>query len=276
MKLKRVFLLILAFTLSATMAGAAEKFSPAKKKSVVPTASKGKYKGYKDPATGMEFVYVKGGCFPMGSDDPDARPDEKPVHEVCLSDFYIGKHEVTLAQWEKIMGRHEQTDSGCGPECALHAVSWDMAQQFITKLNAKSKGNYRLPTEAEWEYAARSGGKAETWSGTNDVKDLGAYAFYKDSSGERRHPGGKKKPNGLGIHDMSGNFFEWCQDWYDEGYYGKSPKDNPTGPASGEKRVLRGGAFSRDASEIRTTRREADDPTVWDGDYGFRLVKPVK
>lgn len=278
MTLRRLLVLTVALTVAANVAGAADTGGKQGKKKggVTKSAVKGEKNVYKDPTTGMEFVFVKGGCFTMGSDSPDARPDEKPLHEVCVSDFYIGKHEVTLPEWEKIMGPHEQADTGCGKGCAAHAVSWEMAQQFIEKLNARSSARYRLPTEAEWEYAARSGGKSEIWAGTSDPAMLKEFAVYRETAKERRHPSGTKKPNGLGLYDMSGNFLEWCQDWYDEGYYAKSPKENPTGPATGTKRVLRGGAFSRDAGEIRTTSRDADEPSVWDGDYGFRLVKPVK
>lgn len=273
--MKRVLTLCAAgmFLMAAATGNAApkgKKTAPAK----APAASK----EYRDPTTGMPFVFVKGGCFRMGSDAPDANPNEKPVHEVCVSDFSIGKFEVTLAEWEKVMGSlPEQTNKECGTSCPVNAVSWEMVQEFIGKLNQKSGQNYRLPTEAEWEYAARSGGKDEKWAGTSDEKSLQDYAFFYDPKQTTTlYMTGKKKPNGLGIHDMSGNVQEWLQDWYDETYYAVSPKDDPTGPATGTKRVVRGGAASSLPIDVRTTHRAGDDPTVWDGDYGFRLVKPSK
>lgn len=260
-------------SLSATVDAASPKSAKSQKGA---SAAKEKEKGYKDKATGMEFVFVKGGCFAMGSDSADANPDEKPVHEVCLADYYIGKHEVTQAQWAKIMGPNKNADE-CGSDCPVNAVSWEMAQEFIAALNKESKGAYRLPTEAEWEYAARSGGTGDIWSGTSDKKALSKYAyFYDPKQTVNIYKVGTKLPNGLGIYDMSGNVRELVQDWYDEGYYAAAPKDNPTGPASGTKRVIRGGASSCDPMELRATHRFTDEPQVWDGGYGFRVVKPAK
>lgn len=229
-----------------------------------------------DSITGMQFVLVKGGCFNMGDTFGVGEKNEKPVHEVCVSDFYFGKHEVTQSQWEKVMGNNPASQKGCGPECPVEKISWIMAQEFIVKLNSKDGPQYRLPTEAEWEYAARSGGKKDKWAGTSDEGALEKYAWYDKNSDTVTHPVGNREPNSLGLYDMSGNVLEWCQDWYSEGYYGVSPKDNPPGPSSGQKRVLRGGLYAGQAKELRVTARVGDDIDVQDGSNGFRLVRAVR
>jgi formylglycine-generating enzyme required for sulfatase activity len=166
--------------------------------------------GGTDPTTGMEFVAVPGGCFQMGDTFGDRESDEKPVHQVCVSDFSIGKYEVTQGQWKAVMDSNPSRFSSCGDNCPVESVSWDDAQQFIRRLNKQSSTSYRLPTEAEWEYAARSGGKREKYSGGNDVD---AVAWYYGNSA-KTHSVGQKQPNGLGIFDMSGNVWEWCSDWF--------------------------------------------------------------
>lgn len=274
MRLRSVFAVGMVILIGA---GAADAASAAKSaKGVKPTnSSSDKPKSFKDAATGMEFTLVKGGCFAMGSDSAEANADEKPVHEVCLQDFYIGRFEVTQAQWAKVMGPNKNADQ-CGPDCPVNAVSWDMTQEFLAALNKTSKETYRLPTEAEWEYAARSGGKNDSWAGTSDVKSLAKYAHYYDPKQTVTiYKKGTKSPNALGIYDMSGNVMEWVQDWYDAGYYSTAPKENPTGPANGTKRVIRGGSATSDPKTLRTTDRFTDEPQVWDGNYGFRVVKPV-
>lgn len=223
----------------------------------------------------LEFVDIKGGCYQMGDTFGGGEPDEKPVHEVCVSDFSMARYEVTLHQWETVMGKQPASANPCGPDCPVDAVSWNMAQEFVGKMNSGSGKQYRLPTEAEWEYAARSGGKDEQWSGTSAEDGLGEFAWYLKNSGNQQHTTGQKKPNGLGLHDMSGNVAEWCQDWYGADYYAISPKDNPVGPAAGEKRVVRGGG-PYDSRDVRTPERHSDAPDIVDGDYGFRLVRPVK
>lgn len=275
MRLRTVLAVGMVILIGAGAADAASAAKSTKSKKETKAVTE-KTTSFKDTATGMEFVFVKGGCFAMGSDSPDAKPAEKPVHEVCLQDFYIGKYEVTQAQWTKVMGPNKNA-SECGDDCPVNAVSWDMIQEFLATLNKTSKGAYRLPTEAEWEYAARSGGKSDIWSGTSDQQSLAKYAYHYDPKQTViLYKVGKKNPNALGIYDMSGNVLEWVQDWYDAGYYSVAPKDNPAGPATGTQRVLRGGSSSRDPYELRSTNRYADDPQVWDGDYGFRVVKPVK
>jgi formylglycine-generating enzyme required for sulfatase activity len=237
-----------------------------------------------EPATGMELVFVEGGCYQMGDTFGDGKSDEKPVHEVCVDDFYIGKYEVTQGQWEAIMGRDKYSKffNECGDNCPVVNVSWSDIQNFINRLNEKTGKKYRLPTEAEWEYAARSGGKNEKWAGTSNELEVGDYTWYDKNSGSKTHPVGQKKPNGLGIYDMSGNVWEWLNDWYDENYYKNSPKDNPNGPSSGTPRVLRGGSWDNDASDTRIANRYGLVPggSIGRGrgfsSSGFRLAFPVK
>ena len=231
-------------------------------------------KTFKDAATGMEMIFVKGGCYQMGDTFGDGGKDEKPVHDVCVSDFYMGKHEVTQGQWKRIMGNNPSSFSSCGDNCPVENVSWNDVQNFIGKLNSRTGKRYRLPTEAEWEYAARSGGKSEKWSGTSSESSLGDYAWYISNSGRRTHPVGQKQPNGLGLHDMSGNVWEWCQDWYGSNYYGGSGRDNPVGPSSGSYRVIRGGGWSGSAASARAAFRSGYLPDDRYYDLGFRLALP--
>jgi formylglycine-generating enzyme required for sulfatase activity len=227
----------------------------------------------KDPVTGMEFVFVEGSCFQMGDTFGDGRDDEKPVHEVCVSDFSIGKYEVTQGQWQKIMGSNPSSFSSCGEDCPVENVSWDAAQAFIQILSTKSGKKYRLPTEAEWEYAARSGGKQEKYSGGGDID---AVAWSSRNSGRQTHPVGRKQANGLGVYDMSGNVWEWVNDWYHRDYYEKSLRDNPQGPTTGSYRVNRGGSWYADPASVRASVRYSDVPGLRYYSLGFRLVAPVQ
>ncbi|MBF0327821.1 MAG: SUMF1/EgtB/PvdO family nonheme iron enzyme [Nitrospirae bacterium] len=220
-----------------------------------------------------EFVFVRGGCFQMGDTFGDGDNDEKPAHEVCVDDFHIGKYEVTQGQWKAVMGVNPSYFKNCGDSCPIEQVSWNDTQEFIRKLNEKSgDDNYRLPTEAEWEYAARSGGRPEKYSGGSDIESV---AWYSYNSGNKTYPVGIKLPNGLGIYDMTGNVLEWCQDWYSENYYSESLRNNPTGPSTGQSRILRGGSWGFNARTSRTTFRHWHLPTY--GYFvGFRLAKPSK
>jgi formylglycine-generating enzyme required for sulfatase activity len=222
---------------------------------------------------GMEFSPVPAGCFQMGDNSDNSEDDEKPVHEVCLDAFAIGTFEVTQLQWKKVMGNNPSQFKDCGDNCPVESVSWIDVQTFISKLNKQSGSAYRLPTEAEWEYAARSGGKQETFSGGNDPNKV---SWNEGNSGQTTHPVGKKAPNGLGIYDMSGNVWEWTADWYAEDFYGKSPKQNPAGPASGKFRVNRGGSWYIEADNVRTTIRSSSEPTRFTSNIGFRLAAPIK
>jgi formylglycine-generating enzyme required for sulfatase activity len=219
----------------------------------------------------MEFVFIKGGCFEMGDTFGDGSKDEKPVHEVCVGDYFLGKYEVTQGQWQTVMGSNPSYFKNCGSNCPVEQVSWNDVQEFISRLNQRSGKRFRLPTEAEWEYAVRSGGEWMKWSGTSSEGELGQYAWYSWNSGGRTYPVGEKRPNGLGLYDMAGNVWEWCSDWYGENYYQGSPRNNPEGPGNGSSRVLRGGSWASDPWHMRTGNRDADDPLFRDYYYGIRL-----
>ena len=211
----------------------------------------------------LNMIYVEGGTFAMGSTSGDN--DEKPVHNVTLDSYYIGETEITQAQWRAIMGTNPS--SYTGDNRPVENVSWEDAQKFCKKLSELTGKRYVLPTEAQWEYAARGGNKSKgyTYSGSNSVGEVAKY----DSSGG--HSSVKsKKPNELGIYDMSGNVYEWCSDWY--GSYGSSAQTNPQGPSSGSKRVLRGGSWDRNSSYCRAANRNYYDPSGRYGNYGFRVV----
>ncbi|HIJ86944.1 MAG TPA: SUMF1/EgtB/PvdO family nonheme iron enzyme [Desulfuromonadales bacterium] len=238
---------------------------------------------YKETATGMEFVFVKGGCYHMGDmsgDGTDAGgggdSNERPIHEVCVDDFYMGKYEVTHRQWQNIMAKtpgEYSRDQDCPPmagdSAPVDCINWDDIQKFIVLINKESGGSkFRLPTEAEWEYAARSGGKSERYAGGNDVDSV---AWFNGNSGEKPHSVGTKLPNGLGLYDMSGNAWEVTNDWYEKDYYSKSPRNNPAGPGSGEERVKRGGCVTGTFLNQRTSRRGTQNPVIR-GTDGFRLL----
>ena len=219
----------------------------------------------------LEMVFVEGGIFQMGSDE---NSDEKPVHSVTLSDFLIGKTEVTQKQWREIMGSDPAylNFKGCD-QCPVERVSWNEAQDFIIKLNQKTGKTYRLPTEAEWEYAAKGGNKSKgyTYSGSNSLGDV---AWYSDNSDSKTHPVGQKQPNELDLFDMTGNVWEWCSDWYGANYYQSSPSSNPKGASSGSRRVYRGGSWWYIASDCRVANRRTCTPDFGYNGIGFRLVSP--
>lgn len=222
---------------------------------------------YIEPFTKMEFVFVRGGCYQMGNQNSDGDYDEIPAHNVCVDDFYIGRYEVTQGEYKKIKKDPSRFDHS--DRHPVENVSWHDVQDFINKLNMKSSRMFRLPTEAEWEYAARSRGKNEIYSGSNSKFEV---AWYGSNSGDSTHRVGTKKANGLGIHDMTGNVWEWCQDWYDKYYYSRSPKVNPSGPPNGTYRVSRGGAWSSRSEIIRTVARGMVNPLTIENSIGFRLV----
>lgn len=198
----------------------------------------------------------------------DGSSDEKPVHKVCVDDFYMGKYEVTRGEYRKIMGSSPSRFDK-GERYPVENVNWNDAQSFIKKLNSRTGRKYRLPTEAEWEYATRSGGKKEKYAGSNSSEDV---AWFDDNSGSSTHGVGTKSANGLGIFDMSGNVWEWCQNWYDENYYDKSPVNNPTGPLSGSLLVVRGGSWHYVSWFVRSAVRSRLRPGYRFKDLGFRLV----
>ena len=213
---------------------------------------------------GIEFVSVPGGCYPMGTSNGNS--DEKPVHEVCVSSFLMGKYEITQGQWLEVMGENPSRFNKCGKNCPVEQVSWNDIQVFIRKLNDRTGKNYRLATEAEWEYACTSGGKEQKYCGGDDVNGLGWYNMGKTQ------PVGLKKPNGLGIHDMSGNVWEWVLDW--KGGYMSGPQHDPTGPPWGSTRTRRGGSWQYGDRQARSGWRSSGYPDDHALDLGFRLVLP--
>ena len=216
------------------------------------------------------MVYVSGGTFTMGATSEqgsDAYDDEKPTHSVSLSDFYICKYEVTQDLWEEVMGSNPSNWKG--DNLPVESVSWDDCQTFIRKLNALTGKNFRLPTEAEWEFAARGGNNSRgyKYAGSNNIGDV---AWYDGNSGSKTHVVGAKSPNELGIYDMSGNVYEWCQDW--KGSYSSAPQMNPTGAGNGWYRVLRGGSWFNGAKDCRSSYRDYDAPGDRNFHCGLRLV----
>jgi formylglycine-generating enzyme required for sulfatase activity len=218
---------------------------------------------------GIEMVYIPPGEFMMGS---DRNKYEQPVHRVTISQaFYIGRYEVTQAQWQSVIGNNPSGYKKCGGNCPVETVSWDDAQNFINKLNEGNDGfRYRLPTEAEWEYACRAGTTGD-YAG-----DLDSMAWYDKNSGAETHPVGTRQPNGFGLYDMHGNVGEWCQDWYAESYYASSPASDPQGPGSSFTRVMRGGSWDYDASFLRSAVRLGLSPGLRSSGLGFRVVAMLR
>jgi formylglycine-generating enzyme required for sulfatase activity len=223
---------------------------------------------------GVSFtmVAVEGGTFTMGAtaeQGSEAHDDEYPTHSVTLSDFYIGETEVTQELWKAVMGSNPSYFSGTN--LPVERVSWNDCQTFITKLNQLTGQNFRLPTEAEWEYAARGGNKSKgyKYAGSNNLNDV---AWYSDNSSGQTHPIKQKQPNELGLYDMTGNVFEWCQDWYDSSYYSSSPKTNPTGPSTGSNRVTRGSSWDYIQSSPYVSNRYFSSPTFDSLNLGLRLA----
>ena len=218
----------------------------------------------------FEMVYVEGGTFDMGAtteQGSDAESDEKPVHSVTLDGYYIGRCEVTQELWEAVMGRNPSKFKGA--QNPVERVSWSDCQEFVSRLNSLTGRTFRLPTEAEWEYAARGGKKSRhyKYSGSGNIDDV---AWYDNNSGGSTRPVGTKSPNELGIYDMSGNVWEWCSDWY--GGYSAGAQTNPQGPSSGSRRVVRGGSWYRNARYCRVSFRNLDDPVSSNNNCGLRLV----
>ena len=219
---------------------------------------------------GMEFARIEAGEFVMGSTNGSS--DEVPVHRVRLSQaFDLGKYEVTQAQWEAVMGANPSDFSACGGTCPVESVSWEDVQAFIGKLNAQEGvGAYRLPTEAEWEYAARAGTQT-AYSFGPEASGLGAYGWYAGNSDSGPHPVGRKRPNGWGLYDMHGNVWEWVADWY--GDYSSGLVTDPHGSATGAGRVYRGGGWNSAARYCRAANRLHDAPGDRINSLGFRLVR---
>ena len=234
----------------------------------------------------VEMVFVAGGNFQMGSNDRDY--DEKPVHNITISDFYIGKYEVTQELYESLMGKNPSKFERSGKDAPVEQVSWYDAVEFCNKLSDKEgldrcyfgsgdnikcdfKANgYRLPSEAEWEYAARGGNKSKgyKYSGSNNI---GSVSWYKSNSGRKTHSVGSKQSNELGIYDMSGNVWEWCWDW--KANYSSKVQTNPYGYGRGLYRAHRGGSWFFDVSHCRNANRGSNGPTASYDFIGFRLSR---
>ena len=221
----------------------------------------------------LELVLVPAGRFRMGSPAKEKyRSEDEAQHWVVITrPFYMGKHEVTQEVWEKVMG--ENPSNFKGARNPVENVSWDDCQEFLKKLNAlgKERGQFRLPTEAEWEWACRAGTRTRFCSGDADA-GLADYAWFDANSGNTTHPVGTRRPNAWGLHDLHGNVWEWCGDWYGEDYYAKSPKYDPAGPATGSLRVLRGGSWYYYPNLCRSSARNWGDPANGYGCFGFRVV----
>ena len=238
---------------------------------------------------GVSFtmIAVEGGTFKMGAtyeQGKDAESDEKPTHSVTLSDYYIGQTEVTQALWRAVMGTtvQQQRDKantswsiyGEGDNYPMYYINWEECQTFVQKLNSLLSSQlggkrFALPTEAQWEYAARGGKKSNGYKYSSS-NTIGNVAWYTDNSGSSTHPVATKSPNELGLYDMSGNVYEWCKDWY--GNYTSSSQSNPQGASSGRRRVLRGGSWDYDASFCRVSYRSYCAPADRRGVLGLRLV----
>ncbi len=219
----------------------------------------------------IKMIYVEGGCFDMGDFTGKGDDDEKPVHKVCLSDYYIGETEVTNRLWEAVMGFPFQ--EGIDPDMPLTNINWSWANRFIEALNKLVDGFYRLPTEAEWEYAARERGKDIRWSGTNNEDDIEDYGWFLYNSEGKMHYPKQKKPNALGIYDMTGNVWEWVEDNFDFDYYKNSPEENPFGPDFSDWRTIRGGSYVDGPYKLRTTYRHAKEANLFAPNIGFRLAE---
>ena len=218
----------------------------------------------------IEMVKVEAGTFMMGATSEMKNPydDEKPVHQVTLTnDYYMGKYEVTQALWQVVMGKNPSYFKG--DNLPVNYVRWKDCQRFISKLNSMTGRKFRLPTEAEWEYAARGGKKSRgyQYSGSSNISDV---AWYDGNSGDKTHPVGTKQANELGIYDMTGNVLEWCQDWY--GSYYSSSQTNPTGATSGSRHVNRGGSWHSNVRRSSSSCRYGVIYVDRDLDLGFRLA----
>lgn len=220
---------------------------------------------------GLKLVWIPPGEFEMGSDDGES--NEKPIHTVKISKgYYMGIYEVTQEQYQKVMGTNPSKFKG-EDNLPVEQVRWDDAVKFCENLTQKEGKTYRLPTEAEWEYACRAETTSKFSFGDSESQ-LVDYAWYDQNGGNKTHPVGTLKPNAWGLYDMHGNLFEWCRDWYAEDWYSKGPAENPLNESYGdtEFRVVRGGAWNNYASFCRVANRSYNNPSSRNLDIGFRLV----
>ena len=222
------------------------------------------------PFAGIELVPVAGGEFVMRSDT--GAGNERPAHTVRLRPFLIGRFEVTQEQWEAVMGENPSHFPGC-PRCPVEQVSWEDAQRFLARAGEGAAPPLRLPTEAEWEYAAGGGAAHQRWPGTSDPDDLVNYAWTKGSFEGRTHPVGGKRANAFGLHDMGGNVAEWCADRFDPGAYRAAPAAGRQDPPAVRRRSVRGGSFLAEADDARTARRIGTAPGARRRSIGFRAAR---
>ncbi len=231
-----------------------------------------KGKDFTIPNLGMEFVFIEDGSFQMGS---NSHFEEQPIHHVTISNyFWLGKFQVTQAEYKEI--NNNECSSNTKP---IGGISWNDAVEFCKKLTEREQKsgrlpadyNYRLPTEAEWEYCAKGGNKSQDYkySGSNNIDNI---AWTESNSNGKSHVVGKKSPNELGIYDMSGNVFEWCNDWYGKYYYEESPATDPKGVSNGTCRVFRGGNYFSYSGKCRSAYRDAQNPSFKSEYYGFRVL----
>jgi formylglycine-generating enzyme required for sulfatase activity len=234
-----------------------------------------------DPPVNIEMVYIPAGSFVMGSYNAD---DEDPPHVVGLAEYYIGKHEITQREWQAVMGNSPAQH--VGENLPVENVSWEEAVEFAARLSEMTEQKYRLPTEAEWEYAARAGSTTDFHFG-NDTLMLGDYAWHAGNSGGTTHPVGMKLSNDWGLHDVAGNVWEWCNDWWDPDFYERSDSLNPvnetaylyTSPTTGEQfpaYVARSGAFLGPASGLESAHRHGGKPNLRRSHIGLRVVREVQ
>ena len=221
------------------------------------------------PTSGMSFV--KGSTFKMGSNDDER---EKPIHDVTLNDYWIGTFPVTQALWKKVM-KEANPSYFKGDNRPVECISWeDIDKRFLPALNSLTGKKYRLPTEAEWEYAAKGGTHWQDnfkYAGSNDIDEV---AWFDDNSHQETKPVGLKAPNQLNLYDMSGNVWEWCSDWYSA--YSSTATANPTGAVAGSNRVLRGGSWDDGSGYCRPSYRSLIEPALFNDSLGFRLVSPFQ
>jgi formylglycine-generating enzyme required for sulfatase activity len=221
----------------------------------------------------IKMISVNGGCFQMGDFAGIGDDDERPVHEVCVSDYYLSETEVTQKLWGVVMGTNPLPKYARSPKKPVTNVSWVRANVFIAELNRITGRFYRLPTEAEWEYAAREGGRDTVWSGTGDESRIGYYAWFEDNAEGKFHPVKSKRPNAFGIYDMTGNAWEWVDDKFGFEYYQTSPVDDPYGLEDSMWRSIRGGSIISSVYQLRTTFRYASESVLPKMMVGFRLAE---
>lgn len=234
--------------------------------STVTQADISKSRLWTDPETGITLASISGGCFIMGNDQGEK--NEKPAHEVCVDDFWMGIHEITQKQWRQVMGSlPEQTITS--DSLPVGNVSWLDIERFVRAINKRSAVLFRLPTEAQWEYACTDGGQSKPFCGDGAVQELG---WVEENAKNQPHPPGERTPNRFGLYDMTGNLWEWVADWYDRDYYRYAPKQNPDGPTMGSSRTFRGGGWLSKGEFARATLRQDMDPNRSYPLLGFRLA----